>query len=138
MQPHRFDHSGGKLTREPGGAKLFVPAIEPVVGEVLRQSMQEVAEVVQAPAGDKMVRCVFLFTLPGSLQCVFELRDRLAEVGRAAIQREQIKQFVNHAHDVSVFSGVCTARRWLIRKAAAATLESSATPERAVNAPCQP
>jgi hypothetical protein len=42
---------------------------------------------------------------------VFELRDRLPKVGRAAVVREQVKDFVNHAHDGSIIMGAFTARR---------------------------
>src|SRR5262245_24691346 len=100
--------------------------------------MQQVSDVMEKRGGDQRVGRAFLFCLKRRLQRVFELRHRLAEVGVAAPPREQLNDFVDYAHAVSISILVFTKRRCPIRNSAAARLDSNATPASAVNAPCQP
>src|SRR5262245_31068692 len=138
MQPNRFCNRRREIARKPHRPDSLVPAVNAAIGDVLRQLMKQVSDVMKQRGGDQSVGRAFLFCLKRRLQRVFELRDRLAKVGIAAPQRVQHYDFVSYAHVASISILVFTDRRCSIRSTAAARLDSNATPASAVNAPCQP
>src|ERR1017187_5606053 len=89
-------------------------------------------EMLHQPVRCTVARCVI-----GGLQSVLQLRDRLAEIRRAAFGFEDLDDSIANLHND--YAPCATgARRWPINSRAAAPLESSATPDSARKAPVQP
>ena len=90
---------------------MLVPAVNAAIGDVLRQLMQQVSDVMEKRGGDQRVGRAFMFRLKRRLQRVFELRDRLAEVDIAAPPREQLYDFIDYVQVASISILVFTERR---------------------------
>jgi hypothetical protein len=71
-----------------------VPVVDPVVGAVVTQPVQQVADVVQQGGGDVGGRCPGVGGQGGGLQAVFQLGDGFPAVQGVPAGGEQVGQAV--------------------------------------------
>jgi|SRR5580693_248383 len=102
MQTHRFADLGSEPGVKPRFSDQLVPSIQIVLRDILRQSVQQMADVVEE-RGDHEVRFRAGFRgEPSGLERVFQDRDALAEVRFPASPLEQIVYLVAYAHAPSL------------------------------------
>ena len=53
VQPNRFGDPRREIAREPHPPYLLVPAVNAVIGDILRQFMQQVSDVMGQRGGDE-------------------------------------------------------------------------------------
>ena len=68
------------MAGQPFGADFLVQPVDALVGDVLGQAVQQVADVVQHRGGNEGVLCVVAFGEDGTLQHVLDGGDGLAIV----------------------------------------------------------
>ena len=73
MHAHRLGHLGAKKLRQPGRARRLVLRIDAAVGNVLRQVMQQMADIVQECRRDEGRRGAVAAGKGAALQRVVEL-----------------------------------------------------------------
>src|ERR1035438_8958583 len=119
MHAHRRGHFGPEMLRQPGMPEVFMPRVDTHIRDILRHVMQEVADVVQQRRDHQPVRSTVARRTIRRLQRVFQLRDRLAKIRRAAFGLEDFDDSIGDLH-TDYAPCVTAARRWPIKSSAAA------------------
>src|SRR5262245_12537301 len=100
MQSHRLGHVRSEMPREPGRAEALMLRIDTAIRDVLRQVMNQMADIVQQGRRDQRWRRACALRAQRALQGVLKLRDALA-ISVVAVAREGRADLVQRAHSAA-------------------------------------
>jgi hypothetical protein len=95
MEPGRLGDGGAEMAGQPAAAQLFVNIINPGLGAILGQVVQQVADIMEQGRGDQRAFGSRLFGGPAGLERMLGLADRFADIGGIAALAKQLEDFIN-------------------------------------------
>ncbi len=113
MKLDRANHFGPEMGSKPGGPFIFMKTVATRLGDVFREVVDQVSDVVKQARHDQGVGGPLAFGEVGDLQGVLQLRDRLAEVGRIAPRLEQAEDDFHQILLIRSFEAHDPVLHWL-------------------------
>jgi hypothetical protein len=100
VQPNWIDHRRPEVPTEPRRPCGFVSGVDPAVGHVFPESVQQMADVVEQGRRNQLWPGARLFREVSTLKGVLGLGDCLAEVRARSILAEESEQPINNIHAI--------------------------------------